>query len=349
MTTDFLKQVWYAACLSKDLKPGDLQTRVIMNQPIVFFRNEKSEVVALRDICPHRGIPLSFGRIVNYQIECPYHGWKFNCEGTCTEIPALLPEQGIDPQKIKVRNYKTFEQQGVIWVFIPDPNLKNSIREESPSVPLLKALPLDAKPKVVLIDTFACHIDHAVIGLMDPAHGPYVHKSWLWRSEKTMLTKTKKFAPVPWGFQMVRHSPSKNSKAYKILGGTPTTEITFTLPSVRVEHIEVGNRNVYSLTLLTPISDNETRIHQLLYWDLPWLDWIRPFVKKFARFFLQQDIDAVNKQQIGLRYDPSLMLIRDADTQAKWYYALKSEWLRTSQEPGPFQHPVKETELHWRS
>lgn len=362
MTTDFLKNVWYAAALSADLsaqgeKKSKLISRVILNEPIVIYRTADGKAKALRDICPHRGIPLSYGRVVQDQLECPYHGWKFNCEGTCTEIPSLLPDQGIEPQKIKIKFYPVKEQQGVIWVFIPDWDMIKS-REELinmstsnsiPEIPLLKKLPINAKPQIALVENFSCHVDHAVIGLMDPAHGPYVHKSIFWRSEKTTLEKAKKFAPVPFGFQMVRHQPSKNSKAYKILGGTPTTEITFTLPGVRVEHIEVGVRNLYSFTLLTPVGPNQTRIHQLLYWDMPWLSLIKPFVKKFAHFFLHQDITAVNQQQDGLRFDPSLMLIRDADTQAKWYYALKDSWMNFQKEKTVFQHPVSETVLRWRS
>ncbi|MFN8945592.1 MAG: aromatic ring-hydroxylating dioxygenase subunit alpha, partial [Pseudobdellovibrionaceae bacterium] len=61
------------------------------------------------------------------------------------------------------------------------------------------------------------------------------------------------------------------------------------------------------------------------------------------------DIDAVTKQQDGLKWDPSLMLIKDADTQAKWYFALKKEWAESQKENRPFQHPVPETVLKWRS
>jgi hypothetical protein len=86
-----------------------------------------------------------------------------------------------------------------------------------------------------------------------------------------------------------------------------------------------------------------------MYWDLRWLNIFKPFIVWFTKFFLQQDIDAVNKQQDGLKYDPSLMLIRDSDTQAKWYFALKKEWQNHQHEGTPFTHPVKETELSWRS
>jgi phenylpropionate dioxygenase-like ring-hydroxylating dioxygenase large terminal subunit len=213
----------------------------------------------------------------------------------------------------------------------------------------MKAFGPNVKPKLTYIVNFPCHLDHAVIGLMDPAHGPYVHKSWFWRSEKTMLEKKKLFGPVKYGFQMRRHAPSKNSKAYKILGGAPTTEITFTLPSIRVEHIEVGPRNFYSFTALTPVDEHNTRVTQLAYWDIPWLSLIKPAIHSFSKMFLGQDMDAVTKQQDGLKYDPSLMLIKDADTQAKWYYSLKTEFHDAATEKREFNHPVKETELRWRS
>lgn len=346
MYSGFLKNVWYVGLPSQELKWGEPQSRKIMNEPVVFFRKTDGTVAAVRDICPHRGIPLSYGRVVEDTIECPYHGWKFDGQGMCTEIPSLCPGQDLNPNKIKVRAYPVTESQGLIWIFVGD---KDFDMGKAPEIPKMLAFPENVKPNLTYVVNFPCHVDHAVIGLMDPAHGPYVHKSWFWRSEKTMLEKQKKFAPVRYGFQMVRHQPSKNSKAYKILGGTPTTEITFTLPCVRVEHIEVGTRHFYSYTALTPVDENNTRVTQLAYWDIPWLSLIKPAIHQFSKKFLGQDMDAVTKQQEGLRYDPSLMLIKDADTQAKWYYGLKTEYHEHQVENREFQHPVKESILKWRS
>lgn len=346
MRLGILKNVWYVAALSREVKRGALHKTIICGEPVVLFRDQAGKPFALRDICPHRGIPLSYGRVVQDQVECPYHGWKFDGTGVCREIPSLCSGQDLDPTKIKVRSWPLEERQGVIWIFMGEKDADPTV---APPVPLLRALPIDVQPKVAEIATFQCHIDHAVIGLMDPAHGPYIHKSWLWRNERNTFEKTKKFAPVEFGFQMVRHPPSANSKAYRILGDEITTEITFTLPSVRIEHIQVGPRNLYAFTGLTPIGDGQTRIHQLMYWDLPWLTVFQPFVKWFTHFFLYQDIGAVDKQQEGLKYDPSLMLIRDADTQAKWYYSLKDEWEKHLTEKRPFQNPVPECELRWRS
>jgi phenylpropionate dioxygenase-like ring-hydroxylating dioxygenase large terminal subunit len=346
MFTGFLRNVWYLGTTSAEVKSQSMVTRKILGEPIVFYRDSKNKVSALRDICPHRGIPLSYGRVVKDQVECPYHGWKFDQTGACTEIPSLCSGQEMDTRKIKVRSYPVQETQGLIWIFMGDKDFDTS---QAPPLLRMEAFADDVQPNLLEKVNFPCHIDHAVIGLMDPAHGPYVHKSWFWRSERSMHEKRKKFAPVSHGFQMVRHQPSKNSKAYKILGGAPTTEITFSLPSVRCEHVAVGRKNFYALTTLTPVDENNTMVHQLAYWDLGWLSAIKPLVRNFTRTFLHQDMDAVKKQQEGLKYDPSLMLIKDADTQAKWYYALKTEWHDHLNESRAFVNPVKETELSWKS
>lgn len=346
MNAEFLRNVWYMALPSADLKKNHVVGKVLLEEPVAFYRDDVGKVHALRDICPHRGIPLSYGRVVNSQLECPYHGWKFNGQGVCTDIPSLLPDQGIEPNKIKVRSYPVEERQGCVWIFLGD---KDFDLLQTPPLPVLQEIPMDAKPNLTYVVEFPCHIDHAVIGLMDPAHGPYVHKSWFWRSEKTMYEKKKKFAPVNFGFQMVRHQPSKNSKAYKILGGAPTTEITFRIPGVRVEHVQVGKRSLYSLTALTPVGPMRTQVVQMLFWNIPWLAFMKPFIRQFGKVFLNQDLMAVAKQQDGLKYDPSLMLIRDADTQAKWYFSLKNEWAKHLLEKRNFDNPVKETELRWRS
>jgi phenylpropionate dioxygenase-like ring-hydroxylating dioxygenase large terminal subunit len=58
---------------------------------------------------------------------------------------------------------------------------------------------------------FSCGPDHAVVGLMDPAHGPFVHRAWWWRSRRSIHEKEKRFEPAPLGFRMCRHAPSANS------------------------------------------------------------------------------------------------------------------------------------------
>jgi phenylpropionate dioxygenase-like ring-hydroxylating dioxygenase large terminal subunit len=346
--TELLTNTWYMAMPGKLIKPGEMKAKKILSRPIVLGRSKTGEVFALRDICPHRGIPLSYGTFDGCEIQCCYHGWKFNTKGTCTDIPSLVPEQKFNIDRIKVSDYPCEEVQGNIWIYIPT-NERN-MPTDIPPAPRLPQFADNAKTTLIESCHFPCDIDHAVVGLMDPAHGPFVHQSWWWRSPKSAHVKQKKFAPIEHGFKMVKHAPSKNSKAYKILGGEISTEISFQLPGRRVEHITAGKHTICALTTLTPIDAENTEIHQFFYWTLPkWLMLFKPIFSRFARTFLNQDLDAIVKQKEGLKENPQLMLIKDADTQAKWYYQLKKEYIAAQQENRPFEHPVTETVLTWRS
>ena len=353
--TSFLHNIWYFAMPAEALKPGGLVHKVLLGEPIVIGRSAGGEVFALRDICPHRGVPLSAGKLfepgeggcASATVECPYHGWKFRTDGHCAEIPSLVPDQNVDVDKIRVRAYPTREVQGNIWVFMA--SAEEADRAPGIEPPVMPDIGEAAVPKLRESMVFDCHIDHAVIGLMDPAHGPFVHQSWYWRTTRSIHEKAKAFAPADFGFKMVEHRPSSNSFAYKLLGGTPTTEISFRLPGIRIEHIKVGKHRVIGLTSVTPVDEKHTEITQSFYWTMPFLSVVRPVARGFVRAFLKQDRDMVNLQQEGLRFDPRLMLINDADVQAKWYHQLKNEWETAESEHRSFVNPVKPATLRWRS
>ena len=344
--TDVLYDCWYLALPGQQLKPGRTLRKMMLGQAILLGRDAQGSVFAMRDICPHRGIPLSHGKFDGKEIECCYHGWKFDCTGTCTHIPSLLATQKFELNRVLVGNFPCKEVQGNIWVYLPQD--KNKLPETLPEIPVCPDI--DASHyRMVERSVFPCSIDHAVIGLMDPAHGPYVHRSWWWRSEQSMHEKAKEFAPSNLGFTMVRHRPSSNSKAYKLLGGEVFTEIRFELPSTRIEHISVGKHTIVGLTTLTPLTEHEVELHQIFYWTIPWLSVFKPIMRRFVRTFIEQDRDVVDKQTAGLNEDPALIMINDADKPARWYYALKKELMQSLIEGRPFQNPVPETTLRWRT
>ena len=346
----FVYDIWYFAGLGSDVKTGALIRRVIAGEPITFGRKRDGTVFALRDICPHRAAPLSAGRIINDSVECPYHGWRFGTtDGACQEIPALTEDQAMDTTRIKVRSFPARENGGLLWVYIAaDKRFSEKLSGPPPIDPPTFALS-GRKPVIDDTLTLNCHVDHAVIGLMDPAHGPYVHAQWWWRSAKSMHAKSKAFEPRTRGFAMAAHSPSSNSLAYKLLGGKPVTEIQFQLPGIRTETIKVGDKTLLSFTAVTPIDEDHTEIRQLFFSNMTMVKLLSPLIKLGARKFLRQDADMVELQQMGLKFDPNLMLIEDADTQAKWYFAIKREWAKANLEGRDFVNPVKAKTLKWRS
>jgi phenylpropionate dioxygenase-like ring-hydroxylating dioxygenase large terminal subunit len=347
----FLHDIWYFAALSGDLKPGKLQRYELLGEPVLLGRDRAGKVYALKDICPHRAAPLSAGKLTQESdgapsIECPYHGWRFRTDGACAAIPSLVAEQAMDVSRIRVRRYPAAESQGLVFVWISsDPRFTGEPPEPPPVFPGV----VGGGPKLVDRMEFDAHIDHAVVGLMDPAHGPYVHQQWWWRSSASQHEKAKKFEPREQGFAMVRHEPSKNSRAYAVLGGEPLTEIVFRIPGLRWEHVTVGKRQVLSLTCLTPVSETKTKITQIVWSDHPAFLFLKPFIAAGARAFLRQDGEMVNLQNQGLRYDPALLWIDDADRQAKWYQQLKREWTASRKDGRSFANPVEAATLRWRS
>lgn len=343
---NFVYDIWYFAGLARDVRRGKLHAIEIAGQPIALGRDDKGDLFALRDICPHRAAPLSAGKMVGGNVECPYHGWQFSARsGQCQHIPAICAGQSDPSAGINVRTYPVRQTGQLLWVYIAsDAKAAPAPAFAPPSIALC-----DRRPLIVRKTTLNCHIDHAVIGLMDPAHGPFVHQQWWWRSQKSMHEKAKDFAPIARGFAMTAHKPSSNSLAYKLLGGAPVTEISFQLPNIRLEHIRVGKKAVMSFTAVTPVSAAKTEIMQIFFSDHPVFRALSPFLGGFAEKFLLQDAHMVDLQARGLAYDPKLMLIADADTQALWYYALKKEWAKSHQEGRDFVNPVKAKTLRWRS
>ena len=276
----------------------------------------------MRDICPHRGVPLSAGRMLgDNTVECPYHGWRFKTDGQCALIPSLVDGQIMDATNVRVRSFPVREQDGLIWIYMPAPGRENAApRSEPPKV----GVP-NAKPRWVESQLFSCGIDHAVIGLMDPAHAPYVHGRWWWKVK--LKEKTKHYAPLTNGFVMTRHAPSK--PMYGLLGADVSTEITFELPSTRFENIRgtwFGKQiDVVGLTTCTPRDADTTEVTQTFYWPA-WLGFIKPFFMALGPTFLGDDRKIVELQKEGLKFNPSLMLIQDSDVPAMWYHRLKKAW-----------------------
>lgn len=342
----FLKNLWYFAMHGSFLKPGKLIAKEILGEKIVFGRSSEGEVFALRDNCPHRGVPLSSGWFKNDTIQCCYHGWEFHTNGVCKNIPAIAPDGKIDFSKIRVFRYPTREISGTVWIYIPDKKLNYNVQPKVEPPQLILA----REKKFLHVETVVlpANIDHSVIGLIDPAHVTFVHQSWFWRSTKNLKKKEKHFEPTPLGFKMSRHQPSTNTKGYKVLKGGTSTEITFEIPGNRFEHITVGDKHeVISITCLTPLNEEQTELNHIFFSTLPATRWFWWPLKKLGQKFIGQDLDVFIKLGEGLKSNPTLMLIGEPDAQAKWYFEIKRLWQKAQQDNAEFVNPVQPATLHW--
>ena len=344
-TPDFLDGLWYLAAASREIGAGALKRRMLFGAPVVLGRTKCGVAFALKDVCPHRGAPLSAGRILGEGAEarlaCPYHGWAFDVrDGRCADIPALVRDAAIDVGKIRVALYALHEENGLVWIFRGD---------GAPPPPPSTGLGASFRPQTVTRVSAAAPYDEAVIGLVDPAHTPFVHRQWWWREGAGLKEKTKHFEPTALGFRMPAHRPSSNSRIYSFIGGAPTTEIEFRLPGVRIETIRAGERTIVGLTGITPADRGRVDILHCVFWDLPLLTLARPLLARMARSFLAQDGAILDAQNTNLARESHRPLYAgDPDEPAKWYLRLKRAWAERGA-TGGFVNPIPPATVRWRT
>jgi len=350
---------WYRALPSDHVHRNQLAKAMLLEQPLAIGRDLQGRAFALLDACPHRGMPLYCGRFENGLVECSYHGWRFEAHsGQCTLIPSLTADQKLKVDRIYVGSFACEEHDGFIWVYIPEPappgagtTKRADVTTPAPRVPTFS----DKYKLAYLTSDLPCSVDHGIIGLMDPAHGPFVHQAWWWRSRDSIHEKQKAFEPIPYGFRMSAHTPSSNSAPYKLLklyadADSITTTIDFTLPNMRWETIRAGRYWFSSLTTVTPITRSQCRIDVVAAWNpFRWIPFGAGLLKFVFAKFVEQDRRTMELQSEGLQYNPHLMLIDDADRPAKWYFQLKQAWL-DKESGGEFSHPMDgPVTLKWRS
>lgn len=114
----YIRNSWYIAAEPQELD-GKLLARTLLGEPVVLFKTDSGELAALEDRCPHRFAPLSLGTVVGEHLQCGYHGARFDCQGSCIEVPG----QQIVPPRARVRSYPVIKKHGYIWIWMGDPDL----------------------------------------------------------------------------------------------------------------------------------------------------------------------------------------------------------------------------------
>ena len=166
----FVRNAWYVAGWARDIDRS-LARRTILGDEVVLFRKENGDPVALRDLCPHRSLPLSLGRLKGDTLQCGYHGLTFDCSGACISVPG---QENI-PTNAKVRSYPAAERMGMIWIWMGQDKLADPAD--------IYDLPQYHDPAWGVGHGDALHIDANYLlltdNLCDPAHVNYVHPTTL--------------------------------------------------------------------------------------------------------------------------------------------------------------------------
>jgi phenylpropionate dioxygenase-like ring-hydroxylating dioxygenase large terminal subunit len=165
-----LRQAWHPVAFADALGSEPLRV-TLLDEPVALWRDSAGAAHALSDICVHRGTQLSLGRVVEDQLMCPYHGWRYGADGRCRAIPQL-PDPSRVPGKARVAAYRCQERYGLLWVALDEP------RWSLPEVPELESA--DAW-QIIPCGPYSWRADASrqVENFTDFGHFPWVHPGLL--------------------------------------------------------------------------------------------------------------------------------------------------------------------------
>lgn len=165
-----LARHWYPVAAAADIAQAPVKA-TLLDEPLVLYR-VGDELVVARDVCPHRGVPLSMGSNDGEGVVCPYHGLRFGQGGRCNRIPAS-PDQAI-PARMHLRSYAATERYGLVWVC-----LAHSAAQLADLDPQIPAMPHWDDPSFQQILCPAFDVEafagRQVEGFIDVAHFAWVH------------------------------------------------------------------------------------------------------------------------------------------------------------------------------
>ena len=165
-----LRRFWMPALLSSELSERDgPQKKIrIMGEDLLAFRDTNGRVGIVEPHCPHRGANLYFGRNEECGLRCAYHGWKFDVDGNCVDLPTSPPESTYK-DTIKLLSYPTREWGDIVWVYMGP-------RESMPELPQLELGLVPAAHRYVSKKWQDCNWVQSLEGAIDTAHFSFLHK-----------------------------------------------------------------------------------------------------------------------------------------------------------------------------
>jgi phenylpropionate dioxygenase-like ring-hydroxylating dioxygenase large terminal subunit len=170
---EMMRRYWQPALLSWEVSEADgAPARVrLFGEDLVAFRDTNGRVGLVDAYCPHRRAPMFYGRNEECGLRCVYHGWKFNVDGRCIEVPAL-PANNPFVDKVRIKSYPTYEKAGVIFAYMGPP-------ERKPPLPDYEWMRAPATHRHVTKNYQASNYLQALEGGLDTSHSSFLHNNVL--------------------------------------------------------------------------------------------------------------------------------------------------------------------------
>jgi len=164
---------WIPALLAEELPENDCPpVRVkLLSERLLAFRDTEGRYGLIDEFCAHRGVSLWFGRNENSGIRCPYHGWKYDVTGQCTEVPSEPQESGYCT-KIKLKSYPLVKVGDVLWTYMGPP-------EKQPPHPQWEFALVPPEQTFTSKRLQECNWLQAMEGGIDSSHVSFLHSGSL--------------------------------------------------------------------------------------------------------------------------------------------------------------------------
>jgi phenylpropionate dioxygenase-like ring-hydroxylating dioxygenase large terminal subunit len=165
---NLMRQYWLPAAMSSELKAdGEPMRLLLLGEKLIAFRDTTGRVGVMDQKCPHRCASLFLGRNEENGIRCVYHGWKFDTQGNCVDMPSVPPERDFK-HLVKAKAYKAVERNGLVWVYMGE-------RKEAPPLPQIEATLLPESDVTINFAQRECNWLQALEGDIDTCHFGFLH------------------------------------------------------------------------------------------------------------------------------------------------------------------------------
>ncbi len=166
---NLFRRYWLPALLAEEVaeRDGPPKRVRLLGEDLIAFRDSDGVVGLVAAYCPHRRAPMFFGRNEECGLRCVYHGWKFDRDGTCVDMPSE-PADSLFKTKVTIGAYPTWEGGDMIWAYLGPPEL----RPPPPDHEVLRTSPAH---RIISKSYEECNYLQALEGGIDPTHATIMH------------------------------------------------------------------------------------------------------------------------------------------------------------------------------
>jgi phthalate 4,5-dioxygenase oxygenase subunit len=257
---DTLRRYWMPILLDWEVGTPDCDpVRVrILGEDLVAFKDTDGKLGLLAASCPHRRVSLYFGRNEGNGLRCVYHGWKFDVEGNCVDMPNE-PDASNFSHKVKTPSYPVVEQGNVIWAYLGP-------KEHMPPPPNFEWTLVPDSHRGVTKIWQECNWVQALEGGIDTSHSSFLHNNDM--SDDTLL-RSRSTAPV---LQVENTDYGYTYNSTRPLGdeGNFVRTYHYVMPFTQLRANQVGRSGGYYMPKIAghcwvPIDDENTMVFNFTY------------------------------------------------------------------------------------